>query len=303
MGSKLLLQNFKKHNKNNLLKHRKEQALFNKGLYSNWGVAINLLESFVLLIQEIGCEYNEYIQQIENDDITPKFEILRRSHARSCQVALEIVTLLKNGFADGAHARWRTLHEIAVETNIIQKNDDDLAVSYLDHLQIQDYKSAKIFQQHCLKLHYEPFSLEEMEKITESYNDLIINYGKNYSSEYGWATKIIKGKVPKFCDLESIAEFEHMRPFYKLSCMNVHGGPKGLIYRLGLTDEQQRNILLAGPSTNGLGDPIQNVAYSLLQITCALLNYEINLDYLIELKVLKKIEEEIFQLVDQIENV
>lgn len=40
--------------------------------------------------------------------------VLTRLHARACQVAAEVLALLREGFADGAMGRWRTLHEIAV---------------------------------------------------------------------------------------------------------------------------------------------------------------------------------------------
>lgn len=59
------------------------------------------------------------------------------------------------------------------------------------------------------------------------------------------------------------------------------------------------NILLANPSTYGLGDPIQNTAYSLLQVTAGLLTFEPNLDYLTALIVMNKIEQDIFDATDK----
>lgn len=105
---------------------------------------------------------------------------------------------------------------------------------------------------------------------------------------------------PKFSDLEVIAEFEHIRPFYRLACQNVHGGPRGLLFRLGLNNGQQEKILLSGPSTNGLAEPIENTAYSIMLITSSLLTFEINLDYLVAMKVLAKLEQDIFEAADQI---
>ena len=104
---------------------------------------------------------------------------------------------------------------------------------------------------------------------------------------------------PLFSDLEKIAEFEHIRPFYKLACQNVHGGPRGILFRLGLNNGQQEKILLAGPSTNGLAEPIQNTAYSIMLITSSLLTFKINMDYLFTMKVLAKLEQEIFDVADR----
>ena len=50
----------------------------------------------------------------------------------------------------------------------------------------------------------------------------------------------------------------------------AHGGAKGF-YRLGLTTEYQKKILLVGPSSYGLADPIQNTVISLTHITVCLL--------------------------------
>ncbi|WP_217430933.1 DUF5677 domain-containing protein [Sphingomonas bacterium] len=49
-------------------------------------------------------------------------------HARACQVVFEIITLMENGLADGAMARWRTLHEITVVATILAEHGEELAV-------------------------------------------------------------------------------------------------------------------------------------------------------------------------------
>jgi hypothetical protein len=292
------LKNMRKRMPTLLREHEKKKKRFQRNLTSQWGRALNLLEWFSLLSQEIGAEYNDFIRSNEENKITPRFEILIRSHARACQVALEILALLKNGFADGAHARWRTLHEIAVETNIINKNDDELATRYLNFDAIQNYKSAKSYQEHADELHFQPLSNGEILKLEDAYKELVKMYGEDFANDNGWAIPLVKKSKPSFYDLEKIAEFDHIRPFYKLACLNVHGGPRGILFRLGLHEDQ--DILLAGPSSNGLGDPIQNTAYSLLQVTASLLTFEPNLDYLVSLIVLNKIEQEIFDATDKI---
>lgn len=258
-----------------------------------------LLEVFILISQEIGAEFNKSVRNDVEKEISPRFEVLSRSHARSCQVALEILTLLQNGFADGADARWRTLHEIAVETNVINRHDDDLAVRYLDHDIIQKRESARTFQAHCHELGYEAVTDEELQELETAYTRLIRQHGKDFANENGWAAHLTGKPRPRFKDIEVIAKFEHMRPLYKMACLNVHGGARGLFFRLGLSYEEDENLLLAGPSTNGLANPIQNTAYSLLQITAALLTYDINLDYLVTMKVLHQLEQEIFEVTDQ----
>ncbi len=298
--SDILLKDIKKQRNRLLRDTQKNQKRFYKQLNKRWGKLLNLLEVFILVSQDIGADFNGSIRGDAEKEISPRFEVLSRSHARSCQVALEILTLLYNGFADGAHARWRTLHEIAVETNIINKNNDDLAVRYLNHDIVQKRQSAITFREHYQELGYESITDEEMQGVDTAYTMLIQQYGKDFANENGWAINIIGKPRPKFKDLEAIADFEHMRPLYKMACLNVHGGSRGLLFRLGLSYEGDENLLLAGPSTNGLANPIQNTAYSLLQITAALLTYDINLDYLVIMKVLHALEQEIFEVTDQI---
>jgi hypothetical protein len=55
---------------------------------------------------------------------------LTRLHARACQVAAEILALMQHGFADGAMARWRTLHEIAVIATFLRDRGEVMAERY-----------------------------------------------------------------------------------------------------------------------------------------------------------------------------
>ena len=79
-----------------------------------WGEAIDRLDMLIDLCMEEGARFNDLFREeaAQTDDFV--FDALTRLHARGCQVGFEILALLKNGFADGAHARWRTLHELAV---------------------------------------------------------------------------------------------------------------------------------------------------------------------------------------------
>ena len=123
----IYLSNIKRRTPSILRGNKKYQKSFNKQLDKKWGKLLDLLEVFILVSEEIGAEFTDEIFNSTVEDTSPRFTVLSRSHARSCQVSKEIITLLRNGFGDGAHARWRTLHEIAVETNIINKNEDELA--------------------------------------------------------------------------------------------------------------------------------------------------------------------------------
>lgn len=93
---------------------------FEHRLHAKWYTALGFLEFFILLNQNLGRARNHYYRETaaENDDYV--FDALTRLHARGCQVSREILTLLKSGYADGADARWRSLHELATTAFFIK---------------------------------------------------------------------------------------------------------------------------------------------------------------------------------------
>src|SRR5437870_8332031 len=68
-----------------------------------------------------------------------------RQHVRACQVTDEIITLLENGFADGAMARWRTLHEIAVVTSLISQHGIELAERYVAYQAVEAKRALDMY--------------------------------------------------------------------------------------------------------------------------------------------------------------
>jgi hypothetical protein len=298
--SNILLDEIKAQSDEILKSNKKDLKEFQKNLHRKREELLSLFEIYITITEEIGAEYNHYIRTNSENGASVQFEVLSRLHARGCQVAKEILILLKHGFADGAHARWRTLHELSVDANLINRFDDSLAQKYVDHDIVQRYKSAKTYQQHCEQIGFEPLPEDKLSQLKASYNHLITKYGKVFSNDNGWASEITRKTKPNFYDLESAVDLSHIHPFYKLANLNVHSGPRGLFLRLGLTPEQHDETLLSGSSVFGLDDPIQNTAYSLMLLTANLLTHEVNLDCLIALCILMKLEGEIFDAVQQI---
>ncbi len=298
--SEKLISNIKRQTSSILRRNRSYKKGFDKQLNQKWGKLLDLLELFIVLSEEIGAEFTNDIIKNATEDLSPRFTVLSRSHARSCQISKEIIALLRNGFADGADARWRTLHEIAVETNIINSNNDEIATRYIDHDLVQKLQSARSFHNYDLEFGGENVTQKELHDLENACDELVKSYGKDFLNENGWAVSLTGKPRTKFSHLEALAKFSHLRPAYKLACLNVHGGSRALFFRLGLRYDGDENFLLTGSSINGLANPIQNTAYSFLQITAALLTYNINLDYIAAMKVLFKLEQEIFELTSQV---
>ncbi|MFQ5853214.1 MAG: DUF5677 domain-containing protein [Candidatus Binatia bacterium] len=276
-----------------MLRHRKkDRASFESRLARVWRKPMNLLETFLVVALEAGDDFNREFRAVASQENDYVFEVLTRLHARGCQIASEIMALLRSGHADGAHARWRSLHEVAVVGFLIKSASNETAEKYLLHEAIESYKAAKLYQQHCQTLGYEPLSEEEFKKIEANYQFLIARFGLSYRNEYGWAASLLGRQDPTLKDLEQHVGLAHLRPFYKMASHNVHANPKSVFFKLGLCPSSQ-DILLAGPSNTGLADPAHATAISLAQITVALLTTKLNIDRLVTCQILTKLEHEI----------
>ena len=72
-----------------------------------------------------------------------KLNAIVKIQARAIQIANEIFILLKAGYPDGANARWRSLHELAVISFFLKDSPDEVSQRYLEHELIKRFKDAK----------------------------------------------------------------------------------------------------------------------------------------------------------------
>ena len=266
-----------------LQNHRHILKRFEKNHYILWKKGIDLLESFLVVTFEIG----ESIRANYNDSVNKQdylFEALTRLHARSVHIGREVLCLLYSGFSDGAHARWRTAHEIAVVANFLSEHGNEVAKKYIEHEAIESYRAMYEFQKHAESLGQDKFSTDEVNNIERIRNELIKKYGDSYDNQYGWAAETLKNRKPSFYDIEKASGLGHWRPYYRMASHNIHANPKGALFRLGLSSDA--NTLLAGPSNYGLADPAQDITISILQVTIPLLNMTKNIDSIIMGKIL-----------------
>jgi hypothetical protein len=218
-------------------------------------------------------------------------DILVRQHVRACQVTDEILCLLENGFADGAMARWRTLHEIAVVAAIISRHGEDIAQRYLAHQAVESKRAKNKYLDCYRQLGYKPLATREVKRIEKAYDAAIAKYGDSFKSDYGWAAEHLKKRRPTFADLEAEAGRAEMRSHYQMGNDNVHAGIKSMYVRLGLVGNY--DALLAGCSNGGLVEPGQNTAHTLTQISVVVCLSEPNLDDLVVAEMMKMLRDEI----------
>ncbi len=132
-----------KQNSQSMLKQKwRDQRQFEKRLKKRWRRPLDLLNLFISIAIEAGDDFNREFRNAAARSSDTVFEALTRMHARACQVSSAILVLLRSGYADDAHARWRTLHEISVISSFISEHGQELAERYLLHDTIQRYKMA-----------------------------------------------------------------------------------------------------------------------------------------------------------------
>ena len=286
--SRSLYKSVKRSRKSVIADRQVDQFLFESRLFDTWGKAFDVLETLI----GIAIESGELFVRNLNHDKTGIFEeVLIIVHARCCQIAGEILALLKTGFADGAFARWRSLHEVSTIALFIADNDYLVAERYFYH---QDIETLRHMQAELSRF---PAFEEDQEfqnvlsELKDAEQDLLGKYGQEFATDFGWAASTLNKKKPTFRDIEAAINLDFLRIHYKHASLNVHGSSKGAFDRLG-TVYGIDSPLLAGRSNVGLEIPGYLCAVSLTQVTIALLTKNSNLDQIVYMKVIGRLERE-----------
>lgn len=274
----------------------RDLTAFRHRLEERWGKPLGHLRMLLTMSRE-WCEWaHKRTESLKGGKKKQLRAILIRLLVRGCQVTDEIICLLENGFADGAIARWRTLHEIAVVAAVISQYGEDIAERYIDHQAVES-KRALVKYMACYKdLGYRPIPAREQNKILKAHDKAIKKYGQEFETDYGWAAHHLKNKRPSFAALEKAAGRAEMRSYYQMGNDNIHAGIKSMYFRLGL---MEYDGLLAGRSNTGLMEPGQNTAHTLTQLSAIVCLSDSILDDLVAGEMMQALRNEIPQSFNQ----
>ena len=286
-----LLNQIKKDSKEGLMRQRRKRLGFERRLAKHWAQPLHLLELTVEIAQEVGTGVGDQVASGEVSVDEHTFKALWAIHARACQTSRAILALLRSGFADDSHARWRSLHELAVVSNFIVEHGEAVAEKYLLHEVVQQRKLARAYKEHENRAGLEPLTQAEINVLDERCEELVARFGKEFDEDYGWAASALGNKRPSLAEIERAAQLDHLRPYYRMASDNVHANSHGAFFKLG-GFPPDTGILLAGPSNMGLAHPGHGAALSLTQITAVLVSTAPTLDSLTELTVLNLLQEE-----------
>lgn len=267
---------------------------FQQRLEQRWGTGFSLLRMLLTIAREIGEEVAAKNARSRSRKERVLSATLTRIHVRSCQVAAEIVTLIENGYADGAMDRWRTLYEIGVVATILVEGGEEIAIRYIEYDAVEAKSALYEYQRCCEFLGLKPISKRSAQQIERRCAGAVRKFGPDFDSPYDWASPYLKKRRPTFRDLEVAAGRAGMRSYYKFACHNVHAGPRGILFRMGHLNSGDLALpLLAGPSNAGFLEPSQNTALTLTQITILLLRGKADLDTVVRMKILIELSREI----------
>lgn len=277
-----------------MLKERRSlSANFTRRNIKRWSKAFDLLETHIVICTEAGEEVNSAFRQVavENNDLV--FDLVVRHHARACHIAQEILCLLKSGYADAAHARWRAIHEVNATARFIAKHGQNCAERFYFHQIVDSYGGMVEHKKYEGRLRAKAASQAEIDAVKAEYDELIAKYGPKFGDHYGWAANLFPNHNRLgFAAIEKDVGLDHMRPYYRWASENIHAGAKGMSSRLGLC-ETSEDALLVGQSNSGMTNPAHAAAISLSQITIALLMLKPTFDHVVLMKIISEFQEDI----------
>lgn len=114
-----------------------EDAENRKHIDEIWGEAFSLYAFYVDTVSSFRDSLLQYLDEYckieDRADGLKVFTALTYINGRALQVANEILVLLRNGYADGAYARFRTLYELSIVAHFINHHGDAIAQAYMEY--------------------------------------------------------------------------------------------------------------------------------------------------------------------------
>lgn len=252
----------------------KDTKGFEKRNYQRWKPAFVAIEALWQVSHEIGAALNNQERPKAAQTSDYQFEAVVSLHAKTHLVAREAIALMQAGFADGALARWRTMHELTCIALLLSQAPQRVAELYLLSFRFDAYKAAKLSHEFMPADSCEHFTAEEVEAIGQDCERIKAHYGVNLGEEYEWARAVMPQGTPakkkvSFRDLEEAAGQTLMRPYYKWASQHNHGAYRPADKGLGMV-EAKSPLMLTGQSNSGMVDPLQLVARTLAKVSEAL---------------------------------
>jgi len=293
----VLLERLKSRIFSKLEASKKIEKEFETAVLRTWNKPLGLLDLLLYICLEVASEFNP--EHGSDNSLKPSYiqVALTRQQANACFIFNEIIHLLRSGFPSGAHSHWKNLHEIACVSYFISKNGKEVAKRFLDYEVIESFFQAEALLEHEKKMDCRLISEKDFGAIKKNFNEMQKIYGSDFARKanypYGWIPRTVL-KTRSLKEIEKSVELDLLRPYHDLASYNIHGGPKGLIFKLGTMNKDAQSVIgSVAPSNYGLADPGKSAAISLGQVTACLLLSKSSVENLIILEALRNLVDEI----------
>lgn len=242
------------------------QEWFASELERLWGIGFESLR----LLKRTALQLNrQTIDTSPGSDADPKLHALLQVHARSLVVYAEVCVLLESGYAWGAFARWRSMHELAVIARILHDGSAATARRYLAQKWVEIADAA---ERGTLLGARGRQSSEERRIVADLIArraELLERHGSELRNAYGWAARVLKKKKPTFEDLEAKARLRRRRALYKHASKLVHASAGGDWFTL--SDHSMPATFFVGARLDDIADVGIRSSVSLAEVTAYML--------------------------------
>lgn len=240
-----------------------DRETFSRELRMYWERAFDLFDMFV----SVSAYFRELIINEESALRGELRSAMVQLHARACLIADEVLVLMRNGFPDGAYARWRTLYEISVVMMFLEKHGEKSALLYNAWKAVHDEKLKRKYDLCWKDLGWTEPDSGFVEDARKKAKDVLSRAGDNSDGDYGWAASQLKIKKPNFSHLEKDVGLERFRVSYSVASDNVHANVRGCTD--GLSRYYCDGVC---PSFAGFVEPGEHTVDSLLMANNALMS-------------------------------
>lgn len=197
-----------------------------------WGAAIEQLDFLRHIALEWSCAATEHRQGAYANPNTAF--ALSRLVARAYEVVGEIIELSRAGFADGALARWRSLHEICVVAMFLAKRSDRCSLMYLSHHWVEELRLLEVDRASGTAEAINNPRNRYVRDLRMQKTAIVKKFGPTFANDYGWASVELGRAKTSFRDLENQVGLETLRRGYQQANSTVHGGALATLTRISL---------------------------------------------------------------------
>jgi len=278
-----------------LTDNRHDYAAFEARNLQRWKPSFDHLETMCLIARELGEMHGRSIKANNPEANNNVMAALAQIFPRALLVLEEIMCLLKGGFPDGALARWRSLHELAITAKYISKHGEDAAILYLLSFRFMSRNAAKQINSHSERANIDPISEEELKLLDESCQQAEKIIGRTVGVGQNSEWPGINRNHPTFKKIEENVEMDHWRPRYSWATTYTHASYRPMEGLLGSTGRTEDGYLV-GQSSLGYTDPFQMTAITLMQITTTYLLHGANADRIVYVSILKDLSDQMSRI-------